>query len=224
MPGRNERLAYIDWMRGLACVLMFQTHCYDSWLGAAARADEFLGWSRLGGTLPAPLFLFLAGVSCALVTDQLRRKGVAAERDRAQHDPARRGNFRAWAAVSRAGIRARAALGAVDRPAARGRSEHDRNFADADGRGVLAARSSARTRFWRSRCRAAGSRWPRRRCGPPGGRAGCRGTSSRISTACTRSTCRSRGSFRFSRGRRSRLRGWRWDFSCSAIGRRKIRA
>jgi uncharacterized membrane protein len=70
------RLAYIDWMRGLACVLMFQTHCYDSWLGGDARKSTFFMWSQLGGTLPAPLFLFLAGISFALVTDKLRQKGV----------------------------------------------------------------------------------------------------------------------------------------------------
>jgi uncharacterized membrane protein len=74
----KQRLAYIDWMRGLACLLMFQTHCYDSWLGGAARQTSFIRWSQLGGTLPAPLFLFLAGISCALVTDRMRRKGVAA--------------------------------------------------------------------------------------------------------------------------------------------------
>ena len=68
---KTNRLAYIDWMRGLACVLMFQTHCYDSWLGGAARDTKFLQLSQLGGTLPAPLFLFLAGVSFALVTDKL---------------------------------------------------------------------------------------------------------------------------------------------------------
>src|SRR6478752_469857 len=70
-----HRLAYIDWMRGLACVLMFQTHCYDSWLNAEARKTTFFMWSQLGGTLPAPLFLFLAGISFALVTDKLRQKG-----------------------------------------------------------------------------------------------------------------------------------------------------
>jgi uncharacterized membrane protein len=74
----TTRLAYIDWARGLACVLMFQTHCYDSWLGGAARKGRFLQWSEIGGTLPAPLFLFLAGLSCALVTDKLRQKGIAA--------------------------------------------------------------------------------------------------------------------------------------------------
>src|SRR5882724_5864420 len=65
-------------MRGLACVLMFQTHCYDSWLGGEARKGTFLMYSQLGGTLPAPLFLFLAGISFALITDKLLRKNVSA--------------------------------------------------------------------------------------------------------------------------------------------------
>jgi uncharacterized membrane protein len=65
-------------MRGLACVLMFQTHCYDAWLGGDARKSTFFMWSQLGGTLPAPLFLFLAGISFALVTDKLRQKGMPA--------------------------------------------------------------------------------------------------------------------------------------------------
>jgi uncharacterized membrane protein len=63
-------------MRGLACVLMFQTHCYDAWLGGDARNTSFLKGSQLLGTLPAPLFLFLAGISFALVTDKLIRKGL----------------------------------------------------------------------------------------------------------------------------------------------------
>ncbi len=74
----SGRLEYIDWMRGLACVLMFQTHCYDSWLGPQARKSSFFMWSQLGGTLPAPLFVFLAGVSFALVTGRLRAKGLPA--------------------------------------------------------------------------------------------------------------------------------------------------
>src|SRR6266566_3377106 len=74
---KMKRLAYIDWMRGLACVLMFQTHCYDSWLSPEARkSSSLIVWSQLGGTLPAPLFVFLAGVSFALVTGRLREKGI----------------------------------------------------------------------------------------------------------------------------------------------------
>jgi uncharacterized membrane protein len=63
-------------MRGLACVLMFQTHCYDSWLSAEARQSRFFMYSQLGGTFPAPLFLFLAGISFALVTEKLWRKNL----------------------------------------------------------------------------------------------------------------------------------------------------
>ena len=63
-------------MRGLACVLMFQTHCYDSWLNPGARQGKFFMYSQLGGTFPAPLFLFLAGISFALVTEKLWRKNL----------------------------------------------------------------------------------------------------------------------------------------------------
>src|SRR5271155_5818250 len=71
-----SRLAYIDWMRGLAWFLMFQTHCYDSWLSPGARQSRFFIYSQLGGTFPAPLFLFLAGISFALVTEKLWKKNL----------------------------------------------------------------------------------------------------------------------------------------------------
>jgi uncharacterized membrane protein len=72
-----KRLAYIDWMRGLACLLMFQTHCYDSWLRPELHDSRLYKLSQLGGTLPAALFIFLAGISFALVTEKLREKGIA---------------------------------------------------------------------------------------------------------------------------------------------------
>jgi uncharacterized membrane protein len=72
----ERRLAYIDWMRGLACVLMFQSHCYSSWLAPEARKSSLYVWSQLFGTLPAPLFIFLSGISLALVTEKLREKGA----------------------------------------------------------------------------------------------------------------------------------------------------
>jgi uncharacterized membrane protein len=79
-PDAKSRLAYIDWMRGLACLLMFQTHAYDSWLSPQARQSRFFMYSQLGGTFPAPLFLFLAGISFALVTEKLRQKNLQAAR------------------------------------------------------------------------------------------------------------------------------------------------
>ena len=79
MPSASpSRLAYIDWLRGLACVLMFQTHCYDAWLGGAARNSRFAMWSQLGGTFPAPLFLFLSGISVALIVNKMLAKGLSA--------------------------------------------------------------------------------------------------------------------------------------------------
>ena len=72
------RLGYVDWLRGLACLAMFQVHCYDSWLSPAAKKTVFYGWSRFGGILPAPLFLLLAGISVALVTDRMRKRGMEA--------------------------------------------------------------------------------------------------------------------------------------------------
>lgn len=55
---------------------MFEVHCYDSWLAGSARDSRFMKWSQLSGTIPAPLFLFLAGVSIALVSDKMREKGI----------------------------------------------------------------------------------------------------------------------------------------------------
>jgi uncharacterized membrane protein len=65
-------------MRGLACIVMFQTHCYDAWLGGASRDTGFLKASQVLGTIPAPIFLFLAGFSFALVSDKLIRQNLSA--------------------------------------------------------------------------------------------------------------------------------------------------
>src|ERR1700676_4992986 len=75
----TKRIAYIDWVRGFACLAMFQTHCYDSWLAGASREGNFFRYSQDIGTIPAPLFLFLVGVSCALVTDKLRSNRIGAD-------------------------------------------------------------------------------------------------------------------------------------------------
>ena len=66
-------------MRGFACLLMFEVHSYDSWVGGSARDSNFMKWSQLSGTIPAPLFLFLAGVSIALVSGKMREKGISAD-------------------------------------------------------------------------------------------------------------------------------------------------
>jgi len=72
----KQRLTHIDCMRGLACIIMFQTHCYDSWLGGAARSGKVLQWAHLSSTLAAPSFLFLAGVSVGLGMENLIERGA----------------------------------------------------------------------------------------------------------------------------------------------------
>lgn len=75
-PAPVERLAYIDWLRGFACVLMIQAHCYDSWLNPEARTTWLYRWSQEVSTMAAPIFLFLCGVSFALVTEGLQKKNA----------------------------------------------------------------------------------------------------------------------------------------------------
>jgi uncharacterized membrane protein len=72
-----KRLSYIDWMRGFICILMFQAHCYASWLRPELQATRFYRCSQILATIPAPAFLFLAGVSAAFVTEKLRGRGIA---------------------------------------------------------------------------------------------------------------------------------------------------
>ncbi len=74
----KARFAYIDWLRGLACLMMFIVHGFDSWLRYDLHETPTYKWSQFLGTIPAPLFLFLAGVALALVTDKMRRAGAGA--------------------------------------------------------------------------------------------------------------------------------------------------
>ena len=79
-PKQQKRFAYIDWLRGLACLMMFTVHGYDAWLSPALREGQLYGWTQFMGSIPAPLFLFLAGVSLAVVADSRRSKGLSENR------------------------------------------------------------------------------------------------------------------------------------------------
>jgi uncharacterized membrane protein len=60
------RLDVVDWLRGLAVVLMIQTHLYDAWVSPAAKLSDSYQWTRFLGGIPSRLFLLLVGVSMAL--------------------------------------------------------------------------------------------------------------------------------------------------------------
>ena len=137
-PQLANRLAYIDWMRGLACVLMFQTHCYNSWLAPEARKSALYAWSQLGGTLPAPLFIFLSGISSSIGHREAPRKRRGPQCRREKINSSWSGNLRPGHPVPHPGIRSGLPHLAVDRPVPRRHPEHPRYFHDVDGRAVLA--------------------------------------------------------------------------------------
>jgi uncharacterized membrane protein len=73
------RLHYLDWLRGVAVMIMITWHLLDSWTLVEDRAHPaFQALSMSAGTFTA-LFLFLAGVSVSLSAgSKLRRLGSAA--------------------------------------------------------------------------------------------------------------------------------------------------
>ena len=62
----RRRIEAVDWLRGLAVLLMIQTHLYDSWCNKAAKATVAYSWTRFIGGIPSRLFLLLVGVSMAI--------------------------------------------------------------------------------------------------------------------------------------------------------------
>ena len=73
-----NRRAYIDWLRGLAVLVMIEAHVLDGWTSAAERARAGYRWAIVIGGLGAPLFLFLAGVTLVLAAGARQRKGLSA--------------------------------------------------------------------------------------------------------------------------------------------------
>ena len=76
---QGGRRQYLDWLRGVAVVVMIMGHGVDSWTqesdrnGAGYRRSLFV--SGIGG---APVFLFLAGVALALAAGARTRAGRTA--------------------------------------------------------------------------------------------------------------------------------------------------
>lgn len=62
----SVRRRYLDWLRGVAVVVMIEAHTLDAWTRPADRELRAFGWSLILGGFGAPLFLFLAGVAVAL--------------------------------------------------------------------------------------------------------------------------------------------------------------
>jgi uncharacterized membrane protein len=72
----KPRRGYIDWLRGLAVVIMIEAHTFDSWTAASSREGLTYWYVQLIAGWGAPIFLFLAGVSVALASGSKARRGL----------------------------------------------------------------------------------------------------------------------------------------------------
>ena len=71
------RRTYIDWLRGLAVVIMMEWHAVDAWTASDARGTAGFRLAALVGGWAAPLFLFLAGVAIPLAgAAKMRKTGL----------------------------------------------------------------------------------------------------------------------------------------------------
>jgi uncharacterized membrane protein len=78
MKSPSQRLAYLDWMRGLAAITMLQGHVFHSFLRDDLRGGGPYMASQFVGGMPPAVFLFLLGVTFAFGMDSGERKGAGA--------------------------------------------------------------------------------------------------------------------------------------------------
>jgi uncharacterized membrane protein len=71
-----NRRGYVDWMRGLAVLVMIIAHVLDAWTRAADKQTTAYWYCMVVAGFGAPMFLFLAGVAVALAGDARLRRGT----------------------------------------------------------------------------------------------------------------------------------------------------
>ena len=74
--GKSARIDVVDWLRGVAVVLMIMAHGMDSWLLPTAKTGAIYSVIRVGSGIPARLFLFLVGVSATIQFESGRALGL----------------------------------------------------------------------------------------------------------------------------------------------------
>src|SRR6476661_6212918 len=69
-----KRFPFLDWMRGLAVVLMIQCHTFNSFARMDVRDGGPYVLSQFIGGMAAPLFLFMAGMTLAFHMESVARR------------------------------------------------------------------------------------------------------------------------------------------------------
>jgi uncharacterized membrane protein len=75
-----KRFPFLDWMRGLAIVLMIQCHTFNSFTRLDLRGSSAYVLSQFVGGMAAPLFLFMAGMTLAFQMESLDRREASGRR------------------------------------------------------------------------------------------------------------------------------------------------
>ena len=65
-PPRAGRKLYLDWLRGVAVIVMVGAHVTDAWTRIEDRERDLYGYTVIVAGLASPLFLFLAGLTLSL--------------------------------------------------------------------------------------------------------------------------------------------------------------
>ncbi len=71
----KTRLAFLDWSRGLAALVMLQGHVFHSFTAADARQSGPYILTQFVGGMPPAIFLFLTGITLGFLMDARERQG-----------------------------------------------------------------------------------------------------------------------------------------------------
>ena len=69
-----RRFPFLDWMRGLAVLVMIQCHAFNSFTRLDLREGGAYVMTQFIGGMAAPLFLFMAGMTTAFQMESLERR------------------------------------------------------------------------------------------------------------------------------------------------------
>ncbi|MCX6632869.1 MAG: heparan-alpha-glucosaminide N-acetyltransferase domain-containing protein [Candidatus Solibacter sp.] len=75
-----KRFPFLDWMRGLAVVIMIQCHTFNSFTRLDLREGGPYVLTQFVGGMAAPLFLLMAGMTTAFQMESLERREPSARR------------------------------------------------------------------------------------------------------------------------------------------------
>src|SRR6185312_10594127 len=75
-----KRYPFLDWMRGLAVLVMIQCHTFNSFTRMDEREGGIYVLTQFVGGMAAPLFLFMAGMTTGFQMESLERREPSGRR------------------------------------------------------------------------------------------------------------------------------------------------